>query len=146
MFSLQYTWITLSACWQIGSTLCWRDIVDGQWVTSGDGKQKNLRRLNKGSPIMEQFCTHTAVPAYLVNSLFYWQTNHLISVDPCPQTTASLVKQRRLQRANRPIPCPLLIELQSVHGCPGRSRLKQVDGGERTGPYHGKEKHLGSLG
>lgn len=65
VLSLQYTWITLSACWQIG------EIVDGQWATSGDGKTKNLRRLNEGSPITEPFCTHTAVPAYLVNSLFY---------------------------------------------------------------------------
>lgn len=47
------------------------------------GRKKNLGRLNEGSPITEQFATHTVVPAYLVISYFYWHTNHLISVDPC---------------------------------------------------------------
>lgn len=112
-------------------------------------KTKNPRWLNEGSPITEQFCTHTQqypptwwIPYFTDTWFILSQSTH---ASPHPETTASLVKQWRLQRANRPNPCPLLIELQSVHGCPGRSWLMQVDG-EKTGPYHGRRKASGLFG
>lgn len=107
------------------------------------GKKKTNRktkRLNEGTATKEQFCTQRYPPIWFIP--YFTDTRIILSqsthASSHPHTAASLLKVQRLQTVNRPILCLLLTELQSVHGCPGRSRLKQGDGKNGTGPYLGK--------
>lgn len=138
VLSLHYTWITWSASWHIGRTLCWGEIVDGQLTTSGE--KTTEKRLNKGTANKKQFCTQRCPPIWFIpyftdTWIILSQSTHASSHS---HIAASLLKEQRLRTVNRAILCLLLIELPSVHGCPGRSWLKQVDGKNGTGPYLGK--------